>query len=153
MIKKAFTLIELVFVILIIGIMTGVASSAFKTNYLLNDTNFIALKIKNAQFQGIGHEHLDFGGTLSSSDERGCIRLEKSALDENATNANEMHYRLHVTLSPEDTTICFDAKGRPHKDSFDGELYTFQESITLSYSGREKIINIQALTGYVIVTE
>jgi len=52
MIKKAFTLIELVFVIVIIGIITGVGLNSFKTNYLLNDTNFIALKLKMLSFRG-----------------------------------------------------------------------------------------------------
>jgi prepilin-type N-terminal cleavage/methylation domain-containing protein len=151
MIKRAFTLIELIFSIVIIGIMTGVATASFKTNYLLTDTNFIALKIKNTQALGIGYEHLDFGGGVSSSDTTGCIKIEKSSLEENATNQHEVNYKLHVTLDPLSTTICFDSKGRPHKESFDGDLYTSQETITLSNANKAMSINIQAITGYVIV--
>ena len=151
MMKKAFTFIELIFVIVIMGIMASVASSSFRSNYLLNDTNFIALKIKNAQFLGIGYEHLDFGGGVSSSDRTGCIKINKSKLEENATNKNELNYKLHVTLSPSDTTICFDSKGRPHDKDFNGTLLTSQKIITLSYNKKENNISIEPITGYVIV--
>lgn len=157
MIKKAFTLIELVFVIVIIGIITGVGLNSFKTNYLLNDTNFIALKIKNAQFSGIGYSHLDFAGTLSSETNNsvGCIKIEKFSLEESATNKNEVNYKLHVTLNPTDTTICFDSKGRPHDgnftDDFNANLLSSQKIITLEYRGKERNITIQPITGYVIV--
>jgi prepilin-type N-terminal cleavage/methylation domain-containing protein len=157
MIKKAFTLIELIFVIIIIGTLTSVGLSSFKTNYLLNDTNFIALKIKNAQFSGMGYSHLDFGGTLSSETNNsiGCIRIEKSSLEESATNKNEVNYKLHVTLDPDDTTICFDSKGRPHngnfENNFNANLLTSQKEITLEYNGKERNITIQPITGYVIV--
>jgi len=155
MIKKAFTLIELVFVIVIIGIITGVGLNSFKTNYLLNDTNFIALKIKNAQFSGIGYSHLDFGGGVSSTDRTGCIEINKTSLEENATNPHKVNYKLHVTLNPTDTTICFDSKGRPHDgnftDDFNANLLSSQKIITLEYRGKERNITIQPITGYVIV--
>jgi len=147
--KQAFTLLELIFVIVIMGIMAGIASSAFKTNYLLDDTNFIALKIKNAQFLGIGYEH--FG--LTNGDETGCIDIRKSSLEENATNKNEINYKIHSTLSGSlnDTKICFDSKGRPHEDDFNGALLTASKILTLKYSGKEKNVTIEPVTGYVIV--
>jgi len=58
--KKAYTLIELIFVIIIIGIMSAVGASAFKPTYLRDDTNFIQAKIKQAQFLGIGYNHIAF---------------------------------------------------------------------------------------------
>jgi len=153
MIKKAFTLIELIFVIVIIGIMAGIASSSFKTNYLLDDSNFISLKIKNAQFLGIGYEHLNFdGGVISNGDRTGCIHIKKSALEENATNKNEMNYKLHVTLDPSDTTICFDSKGRPHDGNFSGTLLTSAKTINLKYAGKENNLTIEPITGYIIIT-
>ena len=114
--KQAFTLLELIFVIVIMGIMAGIASSAFKTNYLLDDTNFISLKIKNAQFLGIGYEH----SGLTNGDKTGCIEIKKSSLEENATNENEINYKIHSVLSGDlnDMKICFDSKGRPHENNF-----------------------------------
>ena len=152
--KQAFTLIELIFVIVIMGIMAGIASSAFKTNYLLDDTNFIALKIKNAQFLGIGHEHLNFDGTSSGFDDKsGCIDIKKSELDEEATNKNEINYAIHSSLSGSlnDTKICFDSKGRPHEDDFNGTLLTSSKTLTLEYSNEDRNITIEPITGYVII--
>ncbi len=152
--KQAFTLLELIFVIVIMGIMAGVASSAFKTNYLLDDTNFISLKIKNAQFLGIGHEHLNFNGTSSGFDDKsGCIDIKKSSLEENATNKNEINYKIHSVLSGDlnDMKICFDSKGRPHEDDFNGSLLTASKTLTLNYSKKERNITIEPITGYVIL--
>ena len=85
--RKAFTFIELIFVIVIIGIMTSLGLSAFKTNYLLNDVEFIASKIKEAQFLGTGYEHNGFGSqNLTPDYNAGCIKVEKTSLEENATN-------------------------------------------------------------------
>ena len=59
--KNAYTLVELIFVIVIIGVLAGVASTSFKSDYLRADMNYIAAKIKEAQYKGIGFEHKVFG--------------------------------------------------------------------------------------------
>lgn len=151
MIKKAFTLIELIFVIVIIGIMAGVASTSFKTNYLLDDTNFIVAKIKEAQFLGIGYEHLDFGGNSLGVDfNSGCIDINNTVLEESATNANEVDYKLHVD-DFDYGIICFDSKGRPHNNDFDGTLLTTQKKFTFKYADKEREIIIEPITGYIII--
>jgi len=155
MIKNAFTLIELIFVIVIMGIMAGIASTSFKPTYLIDDSNFIIAKIKETQFLGIGYEHLSFGGTSSGFDaSSGCIEIRKSSLEENATNQNEINYKIHSVLSGElnNTKICFDSKGRPHEDNFDGALLTTSKILTLKYSEKERNITIEPITGYVILS-
>jgi prepilin-type N-terminal cleavage/methylation domain-containing protein len=155
--KKAFTLLELVFVIVVIGIMAGVGSSAFKPKYLIDDTNFIVAKIKEAQYKGIGFERLDFnGGAIGGYNNVGCITLTRSSLEENATNIGEVNYKLHVTNQGGDKDwdfgiICFDSKGRPHESSFNGTLIETQRNLTLTYSGEDKTITIQPITGYVTI--
>ncbi len=151
--KKAFTLLELVFVIVIIGIMAGIGSSAFRANYLLDDTNFITAKIKEAQFKGIGYEHNGFGVEDNTPDfTNGCIRIEQNSLEENATSSGELNYKLHVSLTPSDTTICFDSKGRPHQNDFtQATLLNNQTTITLNYATQHKTITIEPITGYLLI--
>ena len=156
--KKAFTLIELIFVIVIIGIMAGVGFSAFKPTYLLDDTNFVAGKIKEAQFLGIGYEHLNFDGS-QIDDKTGCITIEKNSLEENATNKNQVNYKLHVSIEADDNnqgtnnTICFDSKGRPHHTDFTlANLLTTQSKFQFTYSGKNRTITIEPITGYMIIS-
>lgn len=151
--KKAFTLLELIFVIVVIGIMVGVGSSAFKPTYLIDDTNFILLKIKEAQHEAIGFDRRTFGGGLiAGHEDSGCITFTKNALNENATTANE-NYKLRVDLSSDlsGSTICFDAKGAPRVGTFNGTVLDARKTLTLTYSGESKNIVIEPRTGYVLL--
>ena len=154
--KKAFSLIELIFVIVIIGIMAGVGFSSYKPKYLIDDVNFIQVKIKQAQFLGLGYEHNNFGSEDTTPDfKNGCISIIKDALEEKATTNNEVNYQLHISIAPVDgvdTTICFDSKGRPHEGDFTlGSLYTKQKTFSFRYSSKERNITIEPYTGYVII--
>lgn len=135
--KKAYTLIELLFVIVIIGIMVGVGSTSIKTNYLINDVNFISGKIRQAQYQAIGYSKVSFGSTAPISSNIGCITLNKTSLD-------EKNFKIHSTLSEElkDKTLCFDSKGAP----------TITEKLLqVQYKGETAEIKIEHITGYVII--
>lgn len=156
---RAFTLIELIFVIVIIGTMTAVGFSSFKPKHLINDVNFIKSKIQEAQFLGLGYEHNDFdGGGGDANLTSGCINIEKDSLNEDANTSNEVSYKLHVTIENEsdykvDNIICFDSKGRPHHTDFKrGTLLTKQTIFTFKYDNKERTITIEPLTGYAIIT-
>lgn len=157
--KKAFTLLELIFVILIIGIISSVGFSSFKPKYLIDDVNFIATKIKETQFLGTGYEHNSFGVEEITPDySNGCIDLKKSSLNESATTDNKMNYILHVTDENNNEfdygTICFDSKGRPHDNNFtNGSLLSTQKVLRFKYSNKEKNITIEPITGYVIISK
>ena len=162
---RAFTLIELIFVIVIIGTMTAVGFSSFKPKHLINDVNFIKAKIQEAQFLGLGYEHNDFGGGGGDANlTSGCIEIKESSLEENATNRNEVNYKLHVEIKIDDETdydsdnsptevLCFDSKGRPHHTDFTtATLLTQQKVFSFKYSEKERHISIQPITGYAIIT-
>lgn len=149
--KKAFTLLELIFVVVIIGILVGVASSSFKSDYLRADAEFIALKIKQAQYKGIGYEHKVFGTDTAPADyNNGCINLEKTALEDSSVDGR-VTYALHVDAF-DAGTICFDAKGRPHDTDFSpSTLRSDTKVITLSYNGKTKDISILRISGFAII--
>ncbi len=149
--KQAFTLLELIVVIVIIGIMAAVGSSTFRSNYLRDDVHFILSKIQEAHFRGIGYEHNDFGVEESNPDyNNGCINLNSSLLHESAAAA-ALHYNLHVD-SFDYGILCFDAKGRPHLDNFkESTLLTTQKLLNFTYSGKSLSIIIEPVSGYAII--
>ncbi len=151
--KKAFTLIELIFVIVIIGIMAAVGSSFFRSDYLRNDVQFILSKIQEAHYRGIGYEHNDFGIESTTPDyQNGCIELKKNRLNDSVTNAT-VHYNLYVD-DFDYGVLCFDAKGRPHHDNFKkSTLLTTQKVLNFTYSGNSQSIIIEPVSGYAIIKQ
>ena len=149
--RHAYTLVELIFVIVVIGILTGVASSSFRSDYLSADADFITAKIRQAQYKGIGFEHKVFGTDTAPVDyNNGCIDLEKTALEDKAVDS-KVAYKLHVDAFDEGT-ICFDAKGRPHDDDFSlSTLRSDTKIITLSYNGETKNISLLSLSGFAVI--
>lgn len=149
--KSGFTLVELIFIIVIIGILAGVAGSSFKANYLINDAQFIAAKIRQAQYKGIGYEHNGFGMENTVPDyEKGCIELTKAALQSYASDG-EAAYSLHID-DPDAGTLCFDAKGRPHAGDFtSATLLSAKKVISLTYNGETKSISILPQSGFAIM--
>ncbi len=161
MIKQAFSLIELIFAIIIIGIMAQVGSSTFKPRTLDNDVEFIVAKIKETQFLGIGYEHYSFKDDKyddGGSSVVGCIDLTPNSLSESATDKNTtVSYKIKSTIDGVNgvsSLLCFDSKGRPHEDSFElSTLYSEKKSFTIEYRGKKKIITIEPITGYVIISK
>jgi len=145
--KKAFTLVELIFVIVIIGIIGAVASSTFKTNYLAQDASFMLAKIKQTQYKGVGLDHRNFDGTIIA-DTTGCIDLNQDILNESSVNG-DITYKGHVD-NFDYGTVCFDVKGRPHDSTHNGNL-SGQKNIVLTYNGETKTILILPISGLAII--
>jgi len=135
--RKAFTLIELIFVIVIIGIITGVGVNSFKTHYLINDVNFIVGKIRATQYQGIGYSKVQFGTTTELNSSIGCITLDKDSL-------NDTNYKIHSTLvgNLKGETLCFDEKGSPSLS---------EDNLSIEYKNKTVTLKIQPITGYITV--
>ncbi len=149
--RSAFTLLELIFVIVIIGILAKIGMESIRTDYLLNDANFIAMKLQGARYRGIGYDHR-WGKDQDVS--HACVTLTTAALEESATEGLS-HYRLHVTLGGElaGKTVCFDRLGEAHEDGSFASTPLKEQKVLIMQDdkGRRREIVLLPKSGYVII--
>jgi len=146
---KAFTLIELIFVIVIVGIISMGALNAIPDNTLKNNTHYIYSKILEKKANALG-----FIANMDNEDENRtvCITFTKDWLkqDEKLSKVKfDLSNRIEIT--PQHKTICFDYLSRPHKGKvdlikFDNLLYNSSE-INISYNKKQETIIIYPMTG------
>lgn len=146
--REAFSMIELIFVIVIIGILSAIGTSYFKNDTLKNDVDYILNKIKQTRFEAIGYNKCNFNGEYKS-DSIGCIELDKDKL-----NGLSENYQLKSTIDSSVKTLCFDYVGRPHdgiKDNNETNISSLLSSplqITINYNIKSKKIVILPFSGY-----
>ncbi len=148
---RAFTLLELIFVIVIIGILVKVGMASIRTDYLLSDANYIAMKLETARYRGIGYDHR-WGKDEDLSE--ACVTLTESGLGERAEQGS-VHYAIHVSLSGElaGQTVCFDRLGQAHDDgNFTSEPIAEQKVLILrDQRGQERQVILLPQSGFVII--
>jgi Tfp pilus assembly protein PilE len=156
--KKAWTLIELIFIILIVGFLSIGAINSIPDNTLLNNTNFVYNKILEKKANAIAFE-----ADMSKEEEnrRVCITFTNNAI-KNDEKFSKVKFNLsnRVTVSARNSTtsistICFDYLGRPYAgdvnlSSFDNLLHNeVNVSVNYNVDDTEKNITIYPMTGYV----
>ncbi len=154
--RNALTLLELIFTLLIIGILIVAGSQNLHTSFLNNDTSFITSKIIQAQYKAQGIDHRDENGDEIANDSIsniGCIKFTKEALDDSA-NSSKANYKIHASLSGElaNKKLCFDQIGRPSLNDHLHPIKTTKDLI-LSYQDRNRTIIIYPQSGYVIIKD
>ncbi|MEN4046105.1 prepilin-type N-terminal cleavage/methylation domain-containing protein [Sulfurimonas sp. NWX367] len=146
---KAYTLIELIFVIIIIGVLAGTGFYYFKPHYLQNDRDFLELQLNTTRYEGLNYDKRNPSGSMDYT--IGCIAQENFFTDRTTIDT---HYKVHAvfTVTPNENILCFDTLGRVHNGT-DGNKTT-QNSllasdivITLSYNNEEKNITIDHFSG------
>ncbi len=146
--KRSFSLVELIFVMVIIGILSATAIYGFRPKNLRNDTNYIFMQILKTKYQGMMY---DKRGLLEGP--QGCIDLKEERLK---ILAKKDHYiiKSHIT-APNAQILCFDRFGRPHLDdnaTYPGSLiHEPTLLLTLSYQNEERNITLLPQSGYVII--
>ncbi len=149
--RSAFTLLELIFVIVIIGILAKIGMASIRTDYLLSDANYIAMKLEAARYRGIGYDH-----RWGKDEDLGeaCVTLTESGLGERAEQGS-VHYAIHVSLSGElaGQTVCFDRLGQAHDDgNFTSEPIAERKVLVLEDGkGRRRQIVVLPKSGYVAI--
>jgi prepilin-type N-terminal cleavage/methylation domain-containing protein len=134
--KTAYTLIELLFVIVIIGVLSGVGFYNFKPAYLQNDAHMVKMKIEQVRYEAIHYDRV----LGEESSEIGCIDL---ASLQNSTSTIDKNYKFHATINPNSGKICFDIFGRLDGDS------SSDTNITLSYQDNNITLHILKNSGFV----
>ena len=148
---KAFTLIEMIFVIILVGLISIGAINALPDNTLLNNTNFIYNKILEKKANA-----LSFMAKMDDSDENRsvCITFDEDWLrnDENYSKV-KFDFSHRVRVSSDVKTICFDYLGRPYKGNVDliyfNNLLHKNVDINITYNNSNKKIIIHPISGFV----
>ncbi len=126
--KRAFNLIELIFVLVILGILYATAIYNFKPKVLQNEANYIAMKILEAKYRGMQFD------SWGLSQQYGCI---------NPADSNDLNYTLKSRVTATPSQICFNGKGDPGLSS--------PAIITLTYRKKSATIQVLPKSGYVII--
>ncbi len=146
---SAFSMVELIFVILLIGILAYIGGNFLPDNKLLNDTNFLIMKIKEAQKNALLYDTGGFLKPWSQTDASTCIDLNITKLEHLDSKAQKP-YRFSSQLSVDgNSTLCFDSFGRPYQSE---HILLKNLDMNLTYRQNEyKSISVAPLSGYVII--
>ncbi|GAB6045835.1 hypothetical protein JCM11957_14330 [Caminibacter profundus] len=153
--KKSFTLIELIFVVVIIGVLSYIGMQYIPDNTLNVATQTLKQKILQKRSNALG-----FKADMNNNEEKTkvCITLTKEAL-----NQEEKNEKIKFDFSKIDNisnnlpyeannTICFDEFGRAYKKEVDNTLNNLLHEaviITIQYKNKEQNITIFPISGYV----
>lgn len=140
--KHAFSLIELIFVIVLIGVISGIGFYMSRPDYARQDAQYTLLKLKEARYRALGYDALDNAG---------CVTLTQAALSSNETPRHEI--KSTITLTPNITTVCFDGMGRPHSGNSVtlNSLLPNELNINFKNSDKNATIRLFSGTGYAII--
>lgn len=148
--KHAFSLIELIFVIVLIGVLSGIGFYMSQPDTTKQEAQYTLLKLKEARYRAIGYDALDSAG---------CVILTKDALSKASDNNDSMHREIKsedLLITPSlniDKIICFDSIGRPHdgNDVTLSSLLRTNLDITFKNDDKNTTIRLFPQTGYAII--
>lgn len=158
-IKRAFSMVELIFIIVLMGILAKIASSYMPDNRLLSDKHYISMKIKEQQKNAIGYDTFQFGSSqywsvptrYSQDFNLTCIESTKEYFE---SLDREKSYKFTLTFD-NNMTICFDSLGRPYGDVSlvlpTVRLFRGDADINVTYNSLKSRISVLPMSGYVII--
>lgn len=148
-IKKTFTLIEMIFVIIIVSVITIGAKNALPDNTLINGTNYLKTIILDKRANAMAYET-----NLSDANDTFlvCVKFDKDWLEENELKSKvKVHIPKRITITS-DNNVCFDYMGRPHKNSINlSDFSTLAHDdidVNVTYNNKKKTIRIYPMTGF-----
>ena len=158
--KKAFTMIELIVVILVIGIIYAMAKMSMPDSRFYSDVNFITQTIKQKQLYTIGYDSFDFdGGRDSTFNDLVCVDIDKVTLNDNENSSNsQKKYQIDpqtvISINSGDQKICFDFLGRVYKNNLQlNNLVKVPIEFNITNKNKTKELLIMPVSGYIIQKE
>jgi len=147
---RAFSLMELIFVIVIMGILSFMGLQFIPDETLTSDTQMLKEKILQKKSDALGYK-------TAGSDDYVCINFDKDDLNSKDKNSNEkVHYKFKSEISVKGlnngNTICFDYLGRVFDGEIDVNLTNLVHKniiISLKYKNKEQNITIYPITGVI----
>jgi prepilin-type N-terminal cleavage/methylation domain-containing protein len=147
--RNAFSLIELIFVIVLIGVISGIGFYMSRPDYTRQDAQYTLLKLKEARYRAIG-----FQTSNGSCSDAGWIEFKTDDIIANNSSDNLSEHKIKSNISLT-KTICFDSLGRPHdgnRSDFTAPLLPNDLIITFSSNNtQETNITLYSGTGYAII--
>jgi prepilin-type N-terminal cleavage/methylation domain-containing protein len=150
--KKGFSLMELIVVIIVMGILVGLSVSKIPDYTLITDSEYILFQVKKTQSQALRYNTLNASTYTFDTHESICLDLNKTGLQNSIYNDDNKTFRDSVSISLVglvSDTVCFDYLGRPFDNDFNlTSFLTNDVNITLSHAGDTKSVIITPYTGY-----
>lgn len=149
--RRGFSLIELVLVIVIMGILAGVGALSYRPHRLENDMDFIAMVLNKTKYEGIGFDHRAFGGgEIEDSQKIGCIKLDRDSISQKYKSGGG-EYKIKSDISGEyaGKVICFDNLGRVNEGNYTNPIDSIID-LNISYGKRSKTIKLLPQSGFII---
>lgn len=147
--SQAFSMVELIFIILLIGILSYIGGSFLPDNRLLNDVNFLTMKIKQTQKNALAYDSNGFAKPWSIKNNLTCIDLDITVLEAKDKNAQKPHKFSADLNVVGDKILCFDGFGRPYQAE---HLLLKSLDMNLTYKPNDyRTISVMPMSGYVII--
>ncbi|GAX87076.1 conserved hypothetical protein [Lebetimonas natsushimae] len=142
---RAFSLIELIFVLVIMGILAFVGMQFIPNETPLSDAEILKKLILNKKTNALGYK-------IYGENNDTCIRLSKGDIN-NEEKLSRVKYKFKSSIKINGLSsdlLCFDYKGRPYDGEVDEKMKNLLRNfvtITLNYKNKEKNLTIYPMSG------
>lgn len=152
--KKAFSMVELIFVIVLLGILVSIGGNLLPDHRLLNATNFVTMKIKETQKNAIGNDIHGFDRRpWSWHSSSTCIDLNVTGFEQKDLDSQKpFEFGDLVEVDGNNVRLCFDEFGRPYRHRQE-QLLLENVEINVTYNNRTNRILVWPMSGYVTIED
>jgi len=145
---KAFSLIELIFVIIIMGILTVVGLSFLPNETPLSDAEILKKIILTKKTNALGYK-------VFTENNDTCLKITQDYIN-SEENQSKVKYRFKSSITVNglnsDSLLCFDYLGRPYDGVVEKNLSNILNknvTIILSFHNKEKNLTLFPISGYI----